>query len=56
MAGYKIDMERIRRLESDELTASEFKHEALNLIETLCRIIIEQSEEIQALRTCEIIS
>jgi len=49
MAKYNLDTERIKRLESDDLTASEFKREALSLIETLCGIIIEQNAKIQEL-------
>ena len=50
MAKYEIDKERLKRLESDDLTFPEFKREALNLIETLCGIIIEQGAKIQESR------
>ena len=46
---YKIDIDRTKRLENDEMTYPEFRREALSFIETLCGIIIEQGKKIQEL-------
>ena len=45
-----IDIERIKRLENSEMPLAEFQMEALNLIETLCGIIMAQAVEIQELK------
>jgi len=46
---YKLDMDRIKRLENADMTNPEFRREALSIIENLCGIIIEQGQRIQEL-------
>ena len=50
MSKYKIDMERIKKLEASDLTLPTTHKEIFNLIESLCQIIIEQDQEIQGLK------
>jgi len=50
MTKYKMDMEQIRKVEDLDFTLPETQKEVLSLIESLCKTIIEQNNEIQALK------
>ena len=50
MSSHKIDIEKIREIEKIDFTNPSAKVEILNLIESLCQIIIKQNDEIQMLK------
>jgi len=50
MTGQKIDIERIKKLQSRDFTLPETQKEVFNIIELLCAIIMEQNKIIQELR------
>ena len=50
MTKYKIDTERIKIIEESDFSSPDTKKEVFGLIESLCKIIIDQNDEIQELK------